>query len=179
MHRLADFRLLAWIFAAVAIAIVVALLFLERDHLSVLNLSPPQAAFWDIVLKGIGGVVALGGAALALTKYFDEKVKENRTALIEAQKPFYSKRQEVYYDLVSATACIGTRDRQDQLRIEAEDKFWQLFWGVIPMITDDQVGVAINAFSIALDTPDDGILLRNKSMELARACRKSLGYIEH
>ena len=48
------------------------------------------------------------------------------------------------------------------------------------MVADEQVAAAADAFSVALDEhPDDGVLLRNTSMSLARACRKSLGFIEH
>jgi hypothetical protein len=133
---------------------------------------------------------------------FDESSKANQAALIEAQKPFYTKRQEVYYQLVSHTATIGTRDGdiRDHLREVAEEQFWLLYWGVVPMVADDQVGKAVDAFSDALQEfydfrevyeainnqdPDKKkekekkfVNLRNKSMDLARACRKSLGFIE-
>ena len=47
------------------------------------------------------------------------------------------------------------------------------------MVADDQVGAAVNSFSEALsDDPDNGIRLRNASMDLAKACRKSLGFLE-
>jgi hypothetical protein len=142
-------------------------------------LDKPQAAFLDSSFKGIGGLVALVGAALALMKYFDERKNENRIALIEAQKPFSTKRQEVYFQLVSCTATIGNRDRNDPAWKEAEAEFWWLFWGVVPMVADDQVGFAVNAFSEVLaDHADDGVLLRNSSMQLARACRKSLGFLD-
>jgi hypothetical protein len=47
------------------------------------------------------------------------------------------------------------------------------------MVADDQVGAAVNAFHNAiLDYRADGVLLRNSSMNLARACRISLGFID-
>jgi hypothetical protein len=171
-------RLLAYFL--LSLAVLVGFIYFERDWLFSLNMGTQQAAFWDVTFKGIGGIVAVAGAALALSKYFDERTKANQAALIEAQKPFYTKRQEVYFELVSATSTIGNRDKSEESRKEAERQFWWLFWGVLPMVADEQVGSAVNAFSVALDEHrDDGILLRNTSMDLATACRKSLGFIEH
>jgi hypothetical protein len=121
--------------------------------------------------------VAIAGAALTLSKYFDERDKANNAALIEAEKPFSTKRQEVYYRLVSSTSTIGNRDAADPLRQDAQTQFWWLYWGAVPMVADDQVAEVVDTFSNALlDHPDDGVLLRNTSMNLARACRKSLGF---
>ena len=144
---------------------------LDKDH----------ASFWDTAVKAVGGLVALIGAAIAFSKYIDEREKANQAALIEAQKPFTSKRQEVYFQLVTATSMIGNKeDRNHPFRQEAESQFWQLFWGAVPMVDDDEVAKAIDAFSVALgDKPNDGVGLRNSSMNLARACRKSLGFIEY
>jgi hypothetical protein len=173
-----DRKLLAGLIFILVLSSVSVLFF--RHWLWSLSLTKDQAAFWDVAFKGIGGVVAVGGAWLALSKYFDERAKTNQTALIEATKPFFSKRQEVYYQLVSATASIGNRGRDEPQRREAEAQFWWLFWGVVPMVLDDQVAVAVNAFSVALDEdPENGVRLRNASMNLARACRMSLGFIEH
>jgi hypothetical protein len=46
------------------------------------------------------------------------------------------------------------------------------------MVADDQVALAVDAFSVALDDPDNGVFLRNRSMDLARACRQSLGFVD-
>jgi hypothetical protein len=139
----------------------------------------PQTDFWDLAIKAVSGLVAIIGLTLALSKYFDEREKENRAALIEAQKPFSTKRQEVYFQLVSSTSTIANSDPNGPVWKEAEDQFWWLFWGVVPMVADDQVGAAVNAFSdVVSDHREDGVLLRNLSMGLARACRVSLGFID-
>jgi len=68
----------------------------------------------------------------------------------------------------------------DRLRQDAETQFEYLYYGAVPMVADDQVARAVDAFVIALDqTPDDKIVLSNLSMDLARACRRSLGFIEY
>jgi hypothetical protein len=47
------------------------------------------------------------------------------------------------------------------------------------MVADDQVGAAVNDFHNAImDHREDGVLLRNLGMNLAIACRKSLGFVE-
>jgi len=147
-----------------------------QDVLSGLSLTKEQADYWDIVIKAVGGGIALAGAFLGASKYLAETARSNEAALVEAHKPFMQKRQEVYYDLVRATATIGNKAVDDPARIEAEAQFWLLFWGALPLVADLQVGGAVNRFSEALDNPQDGVELRNASMDLAQACRASLGY---
>jgi hypothetical protein len=174
-----DQRRLSLACAFLAFAAGAAFIFFKKDWVSTLALGEKQAAFWDVAFKGTAGIVAIVGAIITISKYFDENAKANRAALIEAQKPLSEKRQKVYYKLLSATATIGNTAPGDPKRIEAEAEFWLLFWGVVPMVADDEVGAAVNAFSVALDDPADGVALRNASMNLARACRKSLAFIEH
>jgi hypothetical protein len=164
--------------AIVCVLTVVAFGYLAKG-LGLFGGSSEVTKFWDGALKSVGGLAALLGALVALSKYFDEREKENYAALLEAQKPFSIKRQEIYFQLVSAASTIGNRVRDEQIRVDAEVQFWWLFWGSLPMMADEPVGAAANAFSIALDEHgDDGILLRNESMNLTRACRKSLGFVE-
>ena len=174
-----DQKRLSLACAFLAISAAAAIVLFKRDWVSTLVLGKEQAAFWDVTFKGTAGVVAIVGVIITLSKYFDEKAKANMAALIDAQKPLVEKRQEVYYTLLAATAKIANLDLHDPIRIEADREFWWLYLGVVPMVADDQVGAAIDAFSVALDDPANGVLLRNSSLNLARACRKSLGFIEH
>lgn len=128
-----------------------------------------------LILKAVGSVVALIGAYVGVLKYLEEKRKANETARTESQKPFSAKQQEIYFDLVMTTAIIGNRPRRDPDRRKAEKHFWVLFWGPIPMVANEEVAKAIDAFSDAMDTPENGLHLRNTSMNLARACRHELG----
>jgi hypothetical protein len=178
MRSIRERRVLTYL--VLALVVSVGFIFFKRDWLFSLSLTKGQADFWDAAFKGVGGLVAIAGVALTLSKYFDERAKANRAALIEAQKPFSTKRQEVYYQLVSSTSTIRNNDASDPMRREAQTQFWWLYWGVVPMVADDQVAEVVDSFSDALlDHPNDGVLLRNTSMNLARACRKSLGFVEH
>ena len=134
-----------------------------------------QTAIFEFALKAIGSLIALVGAYLAAARYLDEKRKANVTARTESQKPFSAKQQEIYFDLLSTTALISTREQSDEERQRSEDHFWVLFWGAVPMVANQEVAAAVNAFSEALDFPDKAVGLRNASMDLARACRRSLG----
>jgi hypothetical protein len=56
-------------------------------------------------------------------------------------------------------------------------EFWSLFWGTIPVVTDDAVGAVVNEFHIAIsDQKNDSVALRNLSMKLAHAVRTSLEF---
>lgn len=129
----------------------------------------------EFALKALASLIALIGSYLAVMKYLEEKRKANLTARTESQKPFSVKQQEIYFDLLSTTALISTRDPKEPVRENAEAHFWVLFWGAVPMVANQDVAACVDAFSEALDTPEDGVKLRNASMDLARACRRSLG----
>ena len=154
--------------AAVAITTMV---FLTRNAWT---LDAKQAAFWDVFLKVIAGLVGAFGAWLALEKHFHDKAKDLEASRAEAQRPFNGKRQEVYYQLLGTTAALGNKGREDPTRAKDELDFWILYWGAIPLVADKEVGLIIDRFSEMVYEP--GIEMRNLSMELARRCRQSLGF---
>ena len=159
-----------------ATAVVVVMVGLHAGF-ATLALQKPQADFWDELFKGVAGLITLAGALLATARYLREQKHANEVALIEANKPFAERQQSIYYELISVTALMSNRERDDPARRIASDKFWELYWGAVPMVADLEVGAAVNRFSEALDDPDDGVRLRNRSMDLAMACRNSLGFV--
>jgi hypothetical protein len=91
------------------------------------------------------------------------------------KKPFLTKRQEVYFDLFAVSASIATKMQDDEHRKDAEDKFWQLYWGAFPVVADDKVSMAAWKFAKVLkDKSSNAARLQDASMDLARACRTSL-----
>ncbi|NKL40055.1 hypothetical protein GFL57_03335 [Rhizobium leguminosarum bv. viciae] len=160
----------------VALSIIAIIVYFAGGSLSI---EQKQMFFWDMAIKALGGFAALAGAWLAFSKYLHEKAIENQAAMIEAKKPFSAKRQEVYYDLVSTTSRIANRGKDDPIRKTAEENFWWLFWGGVPMVADLEVGGAVNRFENVLSFhPHDGEQLRNGSMDIAKACRNSLGFVD-
>ena len=180
-------RFPALIGLVIGVFVLALFLYFFRGSLSAFQLSKEQAGFWDIVVKFVGGLVAIVGAIVALSKTLEERAKANQAALIEAQKPFITKRQEIYFQLVSATSLIGNKASSDPAREEAISQFWWIFWGALPMVADHKVAVACDKFSEILDAgypmpegfDDKHLLLRNASKELAIACRVSLGFVPY
>lgn len=129
---------------------------------------------FEATAKIVASVVALLGAYVTIAKYLQEKRKANESARIEAAKPFSTKQQEIYLELVKTTAILSNRQGHPEWE-EAAKNFWVMFWGVIPMVADRGVAVAIDQFAATFDKVEDEIAMRNASMDLARACRKSLG----
>ena len=138
---------------------------------------PPDAhlQYWQLATGAITSLIAIVGALLAVFKYIDEKRKSNETARVESQKPFSAKQQEIYFDLLNTTAFLSNRDPQDPDWEKVWSHFWVLFWGAVPMVADEDVSIKLDAFAEATDDMNDGVRLRNASMDLARACRHSLG----
>ena len=164
----------ASILAAGAIAVIIAVVvFLSR---SAWSLSTGQAAFWDIFLKAVAGILGAFGAWLALEKYFHDKSKDLDATLAEAQRPFRGKRQEVYYQLLGTTAALSNKGLDDPSRAKDALDFWILYWGAVPLVADKEVGTLVDQFAILLYKSDIETQLRNLSMDLARACRRSLGF---
>lgn len=174
-----EHEVLAW-FGIGWICLVVLLLLIAGGGFSQ-GISPRQEAFWDLALKGIGGLVAVAGATVATVKYLDEKARNTHVALMEVQKPFHTKRQEVYYELVSATSTLSNKAPGSPEYVCAEDKFWHLYWGALPLVTDRDVGGATNRFEDVLvdqsmDADVKSVSLRHASKDLAERCRNSLGF---
>jgi hypothetical protein len=129
----------------------------------------------EFIVRAATAAVAVVGVPLAVMKYLNEKKKGNETAQIEARKPFSAKQQEIYFDLVSTTSLISNGNSDDLDHAKAREHFWILFWGALPMVATKEVAVAADAFSVALEDLTNDVALRNASMDLARACRRSLG----
>jgi hypothetical protein len=153
----------------------------------------------ETLIKVSGWIIAVGTAVAGVWKYVDQKadahakdslarqdalahqlVEEQRsdeTRRLELRKPFTVKQQEIYFDLLNTTAILGNRYMNEPEWREAALHFWVLFWGAVPVVADEGVALALDRFSETLDRPEDndGIPVRNASMELARACRTSLG----
>lgn len=177
--------------SVVGAAVLLLLVIIGAGFIPSPALDNDEAAFWDIIVKALGGVIALAGAAITASKYLDEKSQANEaaraanetaqrandTARIEAHKPFDQQRQSIYLELLSTTARIGNTRHSTSERKEASDRFWFIYWRPLPLVADYIVGEAVNRFSELMGQPEDEIPLRNASLAIAQACRASLGYI--
>jgi len=91
---------------------------------------------WDTWLKvvGIAGI-AIGGI-FTYWQYFDGVGRQERTALIEAQKPFLAQRQELYGEAAKAVSVLSTSNDAKTLA-EAEATFWSLYWGRLATVESE------------------------------------------
>jgi hypothetical protein len=151
--------------------------------------APPSAnSLFDLIFKSLAVVVALVGGLWTAWKYrrdrkdaaekeLVESKRANDAAELESRKPFALKQQAIYFELLETTAFLSNRYQNDPEWDTYWKKFWILFWGAVPVVEDEEVARELDAFAEQLDYlgSGDGIPLRNASMNLARACRHSLG----
>ena len=133
----------------------------------------------DLFIKGMTALVAAIAASIGLWKYFDTSKKEFR-------KPYWERQLSLYFEVTAAAGTlaaissgkIATSDRKD-LQTKTLEKFWELYYGPLEIVTDNEVTDAIMQFKECLLGHQNG--RRNgRDMELcalslARACRKSIG----
>ena len=133
----------------------------------------------DLLLKGITVLFAVIGGSIGLWKYFDTSRKEFR-------KPYWERQLALYFEVTAAAATLASIDsgkidssNREELSAQAQEKFWQLYYGPLEIVTDNDVTDAIIEFKECFLKRRGGHLtprdLEIKSLELARACRASLG----
>lgn len=134
---------------------------------------------WDLLIKGSTALLALIGGSIGLWRYLDTSRKEFR-------KPYWERQLSLYFEVTGAAATLASIDsgkidssNREELRAQAQEKFWQLYYGPLEIVTDDHVTDAIVEFKKCLlirragkGIPRD---LEIKALELARACRLSIG----
>jgi hypothetical protein len=132
----------------------------------------------EVSLKIIAAFAAIIGGFIGLWKYFDTSKKEFR-------KPYWERQLTLYFEVTAAAATLATIDSneldpydREKLRREAQEKFWQLYYGPLEIVTDDDVTSAVVEVGKCLReyTKSDNSVrnLKDKSLDLARACRESI-----
>ena len=127
---------------------------------------------WDTWLKVVGFAgIAIGGI-FTYWQYFDGVNRQERTALIEAQKPFLAQRQELYGEAVKAVALLSTSSDAKTLA-EAEATFWSLYWGRLATVESQRVETLMVQMGQCIQTPSCGRDARQRySLDLAHAVRE-------
>lgn len=131
----------------------------------------------DLLLKGATAIFAVVAGSIGLWKYFDASRKEFR-------KPYWERQLSLYFEVTAAAATLALvygekldSSNREKLRIEAQEKFWQLYYGALEIVTDNDVTEAIIEFKKSLikhNARDAARELELKSLSLARACRRSI-----
>jgi len=117
------------------------------------------------VAKNLGAIVGLATLLFGIVKF-------TQTQNIEAAKPFLTKKLEWCEQASEVAAAIAiAAEPAKSARVE---RFWQLYWGVLGMVENDQVEPAMKNFGDSLLGKTAGKDLRYLSLEIAYACRKEM-----
>jgi hypothetical protein len=153
------------------------------------SISESQARNIDTYCKALGTVAILAAGIWTLVTYFNAREKEIQNATLEAQKPFLSKRLDIYSDVLrvaykiddasQAIVLEGKTIRQSALIKQQEDnqrELWRML-GLINLVSDAHVLGEIQKF---LDCFDEfkgrtrGPKCNTGALSLAKAIRESV-----
>jgi hypothetical protein len=177
---MSDSKRSYWIALLIGVAIGVLVgvaVVLGRPDLAQWELSPSQARLWEVVLKAIAGYLAIIGAIITAFKYIDERTEHRENAQRELRRAFLEQRQTVYRRLGLSLANILNYDPGDDEWEPAKQEFYRIYWGEIPLVSDEGVAKALEPFSDTLysATREDKKQLAELSTVISEACRVSLG----
>ena len=140
----------------------------------------PQRFFRWIVKYGslLTLLIAVSGVVIGLWQY-------ETSAEREFKKTFWEKQLNLYMDLTGSTGTlVGVIGDKDPVAIQeyqkARIKFWELYYGELSVIADDDVDKKMVEFGICLrqiesnDNRCDPGGLKAKALSLAAACRASV-----
>ena len=134
-----------------------------------------QARFWDSFCKVVGMIgIILGGGWTVVTYLQNAKIAAEAAAR-EAQKPFLDKRLELYIQAVSSVATIGTSSNPKDIA-EAKINFWNLNWGPLALVEDEEVQNKMDAVAQCLRKKPqcEAKEIRELAENLAHSCKKSI-----
>ncbi len=92
----------------------------------------------------------------------------------ERQTPYLEEQMRLYLEAVEVAAEITFPSKSSDLD-SLKTRFWQLYWGPLAVVEDQQVINAMVGYGNALKgNPEGGEVLRRHAIALAHACRDSL-----
>ena len=112
----------------------------------------------EINLKTISTLVAVCGLVFGVIKYI--QVQE-----IEAAKPYLEKKLAWCEEAVETASSIANNKK---LVETDEQRFWELYWGVMGMVEKKDITKAMIEFGKELESNRN---LKEKSLAIAHACR--------
>lgn len=91
-------------------------------------------------------LLILGPIGVALWTVFEFSA----SARIEARKPFLERQLGLCLEATRVAAIIATATDEEH-RKKANDRFWELYWGELVIVENNEVKTAMNNFKHALD----------------------------
>jgi hypothetical protein len=139
--------------------------------------APPSLRIrdWDVATKFAGIVALLVGGIWSVWIYHQTAKQQASAAQIDAQKPFSSRRLEIYEKLSMLTSAVAQGDLPAQVRKAKRQELDQIVNGPLALVAQDKIFSALKDFYNCLDSQrcTKGTLMLY-SRNVARACRSSL-----
>jgi hypothetical protein len=136
----------------------------------------------ELTVAIIAGAVAVASALIAYSAQVSAAKSQSQIALVqlaaqqahERQKPFVEAQMKLYFEAAEAAAQIP-RTADSGARGKLIQRFWQLYWGPLAVVEDEEVERAMVAYGRQLKKdPLDASSLETLSLGVAHACRSSL-----
>jgi len=130
---------------------------------------------WDTLTKATSIVALLAGGLWAVWVNHQTAEQQASSAQINAQKPFSTKRLEVYEKVATLTASVAQIDPPPSVRKSKRQELDQIVNGPLALVAQEKVFVALLDFYHCLD---DRACRKGSlalySRNVARACRSSI-----
>ena len=136
----------------------------------------------ELIVAAIAGVVAVVSAVIAYTAQVSATKSQAQVALIqtaaqqahERQKPFVELQMKYYFEAAETAAQIP-RTADEKTRRKLVERFWQLYWGPLAVVEDEEVEGAMVAYGRQLRQDQRNAAgLETLALGIAHACRSSL-----
>lgn len=112
----------------------------------------------EMTLKATTGIVAVCGLIFGIVKFV-------QIQQIEASKPYLERKLEWCEEAVEMASSIANAKGQSG---PEEQRFWELYWGVMGLVENEEVTKAMVAFGDELESNRQ---LKHKALAIAHACR--------
>lgn len=131
--------------------------------------------FGQVLSVVVGVVLSIQSFNAAREKEAVARMAEVRKEALEAAAPLLQLRQKYYLETIRAAQVLATPDTHspEQLK-QAETRFWELYWGELSLVEDEQVEKAMMEMGRALAGKQPLSQRRTASYRLAHALRGSL-----
>ncbi len=118
------------------------------------------------------GLIAAG--IWTLTVYRISRKHQIAADKLAAQQKFLDTRLQIYIEAADCAATIAVSTDKEAVQ-KAAERFWILYWGRMAVVEDDRVEDAMVQFSKVLENPHRSDDLSGSALDLAHACRDSIG----
>jgi hypothetical protein len=135
-------------------------------------------------VKIVSILIAVGTFLFGVVQYStnqrqrqEDETKQARSEAVQrklaAQRPYLEHQLELYIAASRSGATIASSDDEKAVR-DARQRFWELYWGELSMVEDQEVESAMARFGEALSVGASRSQLEQCSLALSHALRESL-----